>query len=248
MLESGFLKIYRSFLNWKWYTDPATKDVFLHLILTANWDDRKWRDITICRGQRVYSTQKLADELHMSRQNVRTAIKHLILTGEITNQSKPQYSIATIKNYDYYQSLTNQPTNDQPTPNQPLTNDQPQMKKDKESNKDKKDKYKDVFAEYAADDAELLKALSDFAEMRKSIKKPLSTERAAKMLIDKLDKLASDRDTKISILNQSIFKNWQGVFPLKDDFQKPLSNSQLANDLEELERSGVFDDFNRRQG
>ncbi|HEX3018520.1 MAG TPA: hypothetical protein VHP31_11810 [Caproicibacter sp.] len=247
MLESGFLKIYRSFLNWKWYADSATKDVFLHLILTANWDDREWREITIHRGQRVYSTQKLAGELHMSRQVIRTALKHLISTGEITNQSAPQYSIVTIKNYDYYQSLTSQSTNDQPTTNQPLTNDQPQMKKDKESNKDKKDKKDicaDAFIAYADGDSELLKALNDYAEMRKQKKKALSTDRSIKMLLNKLDSLAADSQTKIAILNQSVFYNWTGVFPLKDDSKRQQEKAPEHTptfDIDEYERESVYD-------
>lgn len=138
MLESGYIRLYRSFLTWEWYSDSATKDVFLHLILTANWEPKKWKGITVERGQRVYSSQKLAEELHMSRQATRTAINHLISTGEVTNLSTPQYSIITIKNYDLYQQPTNDLTNDQPATNQPLTNDQPQLKKDKESKNDKK--------------------------------------------------------------------------------------------------------------
>lgn len=242
MLESGYVRIYRSFLGWEWYDDANTMRVFLHLILTANWEPKKWHGGTIERGQRVYSAQKLAAELHVSRQVIRTAINHLISTGEVTNLPTPEYSIITIKNYDMYQQLTNDSTNEQPTPNQPPTNEQPKLKKDKESNKDKKDKYKAVFAEYAADDSELLKALEDFSEMRKSIKKPLSTERAAKTLINSLDKLTSDRDTKIAILNQSIFKNWQGVYPLKDDFKSnPQESHKPTFDIDEYDRESIYD-------
>lgn len=135
MLEFGYVRLYRSLLNWEWYTDEHTKTVFLHLILTANYEAKQWRGITIERGQRIYSSQKLADELHMSRQVIRTAVNHLISTGEITNQSTPQFSIITIKNYDSYQQATNDLTNEQPTTNQPSTNEQPQCKKAKESKK-----------------------------------------------------------------------------------------------------------------
>ena len=188
----------------------------------------------------------MAKELRLSVQSTRTAINHLKSTGEITCDGTSEYSVVTIKNYELYQSPTCESTNEQQATNKPSTSDQQQLKKDKESNKDKKDKYKDVFTEYAVDDAELLKALNDFAEMRKSIKKPLSTERAATMLIHNLEKLASDRETKIAILNQSVFRNWQNVYPLKDDFQKPAERSQFAKDMEEFEKSGVFDDFNRK--
>ena len=243
MLEGGFVRVYRSILKWEWYDDANTMRVFLHLILTANYESQKWHGITVERGQRVYSSQKLAKELHMSRQETRTAIKHLISTGEITNRSTSEYSIITIKNYELYQQPTSELTSDQPTANQRLTNDQPQWKKDKESNKAKKgnrENIKEIFSDYAGDDKELFDALHDFAEMRKSIKKPLSTARAARMLIGKLDKLASDRETKIAILNQSIFKNWQGVFPLKDDF-KGKAEQEPTFDLDEYEKTSIYD-------
>jgi hypothetical protein len=280
MLESGYIRLYRSLLSWEWYTDTNTKAVFLHLILTANWEPKKWRGITIERGQRVYSAQKIAGELKMSRQMVRTAISHLIETNEITNYSTPKYSVVTIKNYDLYQQLTNETTNCQPTTNQVPTNkstnkstnyqptlnpqrnaenqnsmkhnqpanqptteseqsqNQPQL--NKERNNKGSSIYSRTFKEYAKNDIELLTALNDFAEMRKAIKKPLSTQRAAKMLLTSLDKLATDNKTKIAILNQSIFKSWQGVFPLKDNLankQQANLNKDLTFDIDEYERA-----------
>ena len=138
MLESGYVRLYRSFLAWEWYTDSNTKDLFLHLILTANWEPKKWRGITVERGQRVYSRASLAREMRLSERNVRTALNHLISTGEVTSQSTPQYSIITVKNYDLYQQATNETTNDRPATDQRPTSDRPQLKKDKESKKDKK--------------------------------------------------------------------------------------------------------------
>lgn len=138
MLESGYIRLYRSFLTWEWYTDGITKDVFLHLILTANWEPKKWKGITVERGQRVYSRASLAREMRLSERNIRTALNHLISTGEVTNQTTPQYSIITIKNYDLYQQPTSEVTNDRPTTDQRPTSDRPQLKKDKESKNDKK--------------------------------------------------------------------------------------------------------------
>ena len=138
MLESGYIRLYRSFLTWEWYTDGITKDVFLHLILTANWEPKKWHGITVERGQRVYSRASLAKEMRLSERNVRTALNHLISTGEVTNQSTSQYSIITVKNYDLYQQATNETTSDRPATDQRPTSDRPQLKKDKESKNDNK--------------------------------------------------------------------------------------------------------------
>lgn len=64
-------------------------------------------------------------------------------------------------------------------------------------------------------------ALNDFAEMRKKMRKPL-TDRALALTLSELEKLApGDDDKKIAILNQSIQRGWQGVFPLKDEPEAP---------------------------
>lgn len=62
---------------------------------------------------------------------------------------------------------------------------------------------------------ELRNSLKEFLKMRKSIKKPM-TDRAMNLLINKLDRLGSNDNEKIEILNQSIFNSWQGVFELKN--------------------------------
>ena len=36
MLKNGYIKLYRSLLDWEWYDDTVTKCLFLHLLLTVN--------------------------------------------------------------------------------------------------------------------------------------------------------------------------------------------------------------------
>lgn len=70
-------------------------------------------------------------------------------------------------------------------------------------------------------------AIDDFIEFRKKIKKPM-TDRAIQLLHIELNKLASDDETKIAIINQSIVNSWQGVFPLKDQ-AKPKEQSKYRD-------------------
>lgn len=86
--------------------------------------------------------------------------------------------------------------------------------REQSTEKEGKKKKADAFSEFAGDDADLLSALRDFEKMRKSIGKPL-TDRAKTLLLNKLQTFpASDW---ISILDRSIFHNWQGIFELKND-------------------------------
>lgn len=130
----GFITLHRQITEWEWYKDGNTKDLFLHLLLTANFTDTRFMGRKIKRGQIVTSLSSLAEETGMSVQNVKTALKHLISTNEVTNVSTQQYRIITVVKYDEYQSITNVITNDQQTPNKRPTNDQQHHNNDNNDN------------------------------------------------------------------------------------------------------------------
>lgn len=69
-------------------------------------------------------------------------------------------------------------------------------------------------------------AIFDFIDMRTMIKKPM-TERAIKMLINKLDKLAKTDEEKVAIVEQSIYHNWLDVYGLvRDDYMARKSEEK----------------------
>lgn len=133
---SGFIKLFRKFKAWGWYQDYVVKDVFIHLLLSANFKAVPWNGRILEEGQVVTGTVQLAKELGFSRQQVRTALNKLKSTNEITTESTNRYTVVTIVNWRDYQSdteaLTNEitkiATNKQPTDNQQATNKQPRYK------------------------------------------------------------------------------------------------------------------------
>ena len=126
--KSTFIKVDRNIMHWRWYQDANTTRVFLHLLLKANIEPHDFEKTTIPRGSLATSSYSLSRDLHISRQSVRTAISHLILTGEITTKKYPRYQVISIVNYDKYQKLTTKSTSDQPASNHQLTTNQPQSK------------------------------------------------------------------------------------------------------------------------
>ena len=146
MLENGFVKFDRKIANWRWYHDVNTFKLFFHLIITANYEPKPFENITVQRGQRVASYQSLAAETQMSVQNVRTALNHLISTGEVTRQSTSKYTVFTIVNYNMYQD--NQQTNQQTANKQLTSNQQTANNNVRKIKKDKKDK--EIYAAPAA--------------------------------------------------------------------------------------------------
>ena len=106
----GFIKLHRKLVQWGWYQDSVIKDVFLHLLLTANFKDTPWKNRVLKEGQVVISTQRLADDLGFTRQQVRTALDKLRSTNEITSESTNKYTVVTITNWCDYQCESDLPT------------------------------------------------------------------------------------------------------------------------------------------
>lgn len=126
-----YLKLYYSLLDWEWYKDANTMRVFLHLLLTANRKDHPYRGDVIKRGEVLATREHLAKQLKISEQNVRTALKHLKSTKEITVRKIVNTSVICLCNYDKYQSgdlnINHSLTDNQPKSNQSLTEEQPKV-------------------------------------------------------------------------------------------------------------------------
>lgn len=112
MLEGGFIKIFRSILKWEWYDDVNTTRVFIHLLLTVNYEDKIWHGVEIKKGSRVTSYAALAKETKLSVKNVRTAIKHLETTGEVARTKHPKYTVFTVNNYNKFQGVASKTANE----------------------------------------------------------------------------------------------------------------------------------------
>ena len=122
MSGNGFIKLYRSMIDWEWFQDANATRVFLYLLLDANHKANRWMGKEILPGQTVTSYQIISKKTGISVQSVRTAISKLKSTGEITSQSTNKYTLITIENWASYQSedckSTSNLTNDQQTTGQ----------------------------------------------------------------------------------------------------------------------------------
>ena len=109
---TGFIKAHRKMTEWEWYTDANVFRVFMHLLFTASYRRRSWRGIEINRGQCLTSSNKLAGDLNLSRQEVRTVLQKLQSTNEIKVRPTKQGTVITLCNYSRYndsEQTINQP-------------------------------------------------------------------------------------------------------------------------------------------
>ena len=124
-MEDGWIKVFRRFLDWEWYSETNMVRLFLHLLLKANFEDKRWHGIVIKRGQFVTSISSLKSEILLSARTIRTCLERLKKTGEIDKQTTNRFTIITICRYDDYQQLQDvqRQTNDKQATNKRQTND-----------------------------------------------------------------------------------------------------------------------------
>ena len=123
---NGWIKLHYKFLKWEWSNDPNMVALFLHLLLKANYQGRNWRGQDIKRGELITGLHSLSAETGISLQSLRTCLKRLKSTNEITIKTTNKYSVICIRNYNKYQheltsKLTSKLTNNQQTTNKQLT-------------------------------------------------------------------------------------------------------------------------------
>jgi len=127
----GFIKLHKQILKWEWYDDSNTFRLFIHCMLNASYEDNYWQGELIKKGSFVSGRKKLAKELKLTEQQIRTSINKLKKSEEITIVTTNKYSIITVINYTEFQEFKKNITNKQPTNNQQTTNKNEKINQEK---------------------------------------------------------------------------------------------------------------------
>lgn len=138
MSNNGFMLLHRNLLNWEWFDDSQMVHIWIYFLLKANYEDGKWHGVDVPRGSFITSVRDICKDTGLSVQNVRTCIKKLKSTSNLTIKVTNKFSIITICNYDSYNNAefsTNNQSNKQT--NNVLTNKQQTEQKRKSLLKEK---------------------------------------------------------------------------------------------------------------
>lgn len=107
--------------------------------------------------------------------------------------------------------------------------------KDKES---KSSSFDSLLSEISDD--ELRNLYYEFIDMRKKIKSPITSERALKMLINKVNELEpKDISRQKKMLENAIVNNWKSVYPLKDEPKKE-TKTDASYDMQAFKNDALF--------
>ena len=171
--------------------------------------------------------------LNLTTQKVRTILKKFEKQGYIrflTSGSKGKEStlLITIKQQLFNNNITNKDKEFKQVEglaNNNLTTKQQHYKK-KNNNKNN---YNLIIEAYT-DNINLIEAIKDFIDMRKTIKKPV-TDRALKTLLKKLDTITNNDDEKIEVLENSINNCWLSVYEPKNKKAPTSIGTQNKNNF-----------------
>mgnify|MGYP001588649503 CR=1 FL=1 len=171
-MNNGWIKLHRQFLEWEWYSDIPCKVLFLHLLITANHESKKWQGVIIERGDVVTGRIKLAEETRLTQRQVRTALTKLKSTNELTIKTTSQFSIITICNYDKYQSIATSGTTSNQSNERPASDQRTTTTKELKNERTKEYIYTDDFLrnwEQYPNKANKLKAAQAFQKISISV-------------------------------------------------------------------------------
>lgn len=108
---SGWIKLHRSLKDWEWYGDKNALLLLIHLLVSVNYEDKKWRGVTIKAGSMVLSWETLSTQTGLTIQQCRTAMSKLEASKEVTRQSTNRFQVVSLVKWDKLQSDNKQITN-----------------------------------------------------------------------------------------------------------------------------------------
>lgn len=126
-MQEGWVKLHRVLSEWQWSDNPYMVALLAHFLVMANHREHKWHGVTVKPGQFITGLHSLSKRTGIPIQSLRTCLKYLKSTNEITIESTNKFSVITLLKWYQFQSkskkLTSKSTHD-PTNNQQTTNNQ----------------------------------------------------------------------------------------------------------------------------
>ena len=248
MAQNGYIKLFRTISEWEWYKDSNTKDVFIHLLVSANFEKTKFKGIEVGIGQCLFSLDGLGSALNLSKQEVRTALNHLKSTREVTWKKTRYGLIISIENWDKYQGQSTRTlTHDQHGINTESTRNQHRQKnirnKEYKNNKNNITPKTDVSALILdfSDDDEIQSFLFKWLDIRKRKRLP-SDEDVIRLNIEQIVTMAEKSGLSVKdYLAEAVRRSW-GTFyeiPPKTDTETQKQEIKASYNLQKFEENSL---------
>jgi hypothetical protein len=210
-MNNTWVKLHRNIVDWEWFDDKNALKLLIYLNVKVNIVDKQWKGITVKRGSLVTGKYSITEDLGISVQQYRTALKKLVQSGEIVKKSTNAYTILTLTKWEKMQ-------HEQQTDNKRITNEQQtdnkriyptKESKEREERKESKEKQKESVFNFRK---ELLnlggdeQLVSDWLLVRNK-KKAANTKTALNGFLKQVKLTGKDLNF---VLEKCVVSNWSG--------------------------------------
>lgn len=171
-----------------------------------------YQKVTLEPGQFIFGRSKVAYELQTTERKIRTSLQTLRKLENVTIKTTNKFSIVSIVNWNIYQEteVSNDQQNDQQVTSKRPASDHKQECKTHKNVKKKKNKDSIEYPSWLN-----LDLWQDYREHRKAKKSPFTTPKSENLCIGTLNKLIQAGNEQEAVINQSIERNWIGLFPVQ---------------------------------
>ena len=104
--DNSWIKLPRTFCDWRWYKDSKMVQLYLYLLINANMQSTEYRNTVIKRGEFMTSLRSLTVETGITIKTIRTCLSRLKRTKEIQLKKMNKYgTIIILTEYDKFQPI-----------------------------------------------------------------------------------------------------------------------------------------------
>ena len=226
---SGWIKLHRSLLEWEWWDDHNASRLLIFLLVSANYEEKKWKGITINPGSLVTSFDKLANALGMTKKQVRSSMKKLENSGEVARERAREGQLVTLVKWEKLQGWGDQEGTHLGTLRAREGHDEGTQRATTKEGKEYKEgkevkKEQEVFLPF---DTDVFKSQWQLwkqyrkQQHRFTYKSPASEQAA----LTELGKMSSNQESAaISILHHTMAHGWRGFVAPKEEESNGMIN------------------------
>jgi len=103
-MDNGWIKLHRNLIDWEWWDDHNASRLLVYLLCKVNYEEKKWKGIVIPKGGLICSYETLSFGTGLSVKQVRTAMKKLEESEEVTRKRADKGQLVTLVKWDKMQS------------------------------------------------------------------------------------------------------------------------------------------------
>lgn len=99
----SWIKLHRSLKDWEWYDDINAVRLLIHLLVSVNFEDKKWKGMVIPAGSMVFSWESLSEQTGLTIKQCRIAMQKLENSGEAARKGATKGQLVTLTKWEKLQ-------------------------------------------------------------------------------------------------------------------------------------------------